>query len=213
MEKKKYFQFDPDLFVYRVKRFQSDYVVLSKSEIDQLLNLNITNPTWQRIIDLFVCNCYMSLRYSDLHNFEMGELYQDDDGDYIYKKINQKTKSEINIVILPISLEILKKYDFILPKYSDQYFNRELKKILKHYDLFNETIKKNDLRNNKNVITIHKKRDLISSHTCRRSFISNAVSSGVGLDAIMATTGHQEIATLNKYVKKRYNKEQIALMK
>ena len=209
IQNKKYYRFEDAIFKYKIKKFQTDFVTLNRDEIRQLENLKITNRNWQKIIDVFVCNCFMSLRYSDLLTLEKGEFLQDEDGDYYYRKKSEKTEAVIEIPILPTSLAILKKYNFTLPIYTNQYFNRELKNILKHYDLFPEIIKKSEIKNGQTVTAIYIKRELISSHTCRRSYITNAISNNVSLNAIQSSTGHSQLSTLSRYVKKNRNKEQL----
>jgi integrase len=140
---------------------------------------------------------------------DKGEFIKDSDGDYTYLKVNEKTNSKIEVIILKTSLRILQKYDFQLPKYTNQYFNRELKNILTHYNLFKQVVKKTEMKNGQIVIKEFLKRDLISSHTCRRTFITNCVTSNIGLNTIQAATGHTQLQTLSKYVKRIANKEQL----
>ena len=64
----------------------------------------------------------------------------DEQGDYIYQKRNEKTNKDIEIVITQTALKILKEYDFNLPKLTNQYFNRELFKILEYYNLFPQIV-------------------------------------------------------------------------
>ena len=209
VQKKKYYRFEDYLYMYKIKKLPTDFVTLDREEIRELESLEISNPKWQRIIDVFVCNCFMSLRFSDLKTLEKGEFLQDDDGDYYYVKKNEKTGVGIEIPILPTALKILVKYDFELPKYTNQYFNRELKEILKHYNLFPQTVKKTVFKNGKPLSKEYLKRELISSHTCRRSYITNAISNNVSLNAIQSSTGHTQLSTLSKYVKRNQNKDQM----
>jgi integrase len=45
-----------------------------------------------------------------------------------------------------------------------------------------------------------KKRDLITCHAGRRTYISIMVESGLGLYELMSTTGHKKIDTLKFYI-------------
>jgi integrase len=62
---------------------------------------------------------------------------------------------------------------------------------------------------NESVIKNFVKRDLISSHTCRRTFITLNIKSLVDYSTIVKMTGHTSIATLNKYVEKSLDIEKI----
>lgn len=57
----------------------------------------------------------------------------------------------------------------------------------------------------KKILTI--KRKQISSHTCRRTFITLAMNSKVPLTNIMVASGHKKLQTLNKYTKIDQNKK------
>ena len=107
------------------------------------------------------------------------------------------------------ALRILKKYDLRLPTYTNQYFNRTLFEILKHHKLFKEKIQKQEIRNGEPVVKYYLKRELITSHKARRSFITNANENKVSLSAIQASTGHTQLSTLSKYVKRKSNKQQL----
>lgn len=193
---------------FSVPKYDNNIIVLDNNDIKQFLEKEIINETWIKIRDLFVCNCYMGLRISDLKTIVKSDFQVDEDGDYFLVKENQKTKFYVEIPIQPISLDILKKYDFELPKFSDQYFNRELKNILKKYELFSETIVKKR-RSNKDIQDKkYLRRELITSHTCRRSYITTCISKNVPLNSLMLSTGHKKIQTLQKsYMKKVRDKE------
>jgi len=137
---------------------------------------------------------------SDLMTLDRGEFRKDKDGDLYYIKENIKTGIEVNIPITDIPLRIFQKYNFKLPKYTGQYFNRELQKVLRHYKLYEYPI--NHIRKvqkeSQNLMVM--KRDLITSHTCRKTFITLSVSRNIPLNVIMKASGHTQIKTLNCYV-------------
>jgi len=152
----------------------------------------------------------MSLRFIDLQTFAKGKFLQDEDGDYYYVKKNEKTNRSIEIPITKTALAILKKYNFELPVYTNQYFNRELQSIFEHYNLFDEKIQKQELKNGEPSVKYYLKREMITSHTARRSYITNAITQNVGFNAIQASTGHTQLSTLSKYVKRNKNKAQMS---
>lgn len=199
---------DLSVFDVKVEGFETNVVALNKTEIQQLVEKKIDNPFWQKIVDVFVCNCYMGLRVSDLMTMDKGQFIKDEDNDYFYVNENTKTGIVVTIPITEIPLAILEKYNFRLPVYSPQYFNRELGKILEHYKLFETTVtlKRKVLKENKNSKVL--KRTLITSHTCRKSFVTNCVSSGIALNVIMKASGHKQLKTLQAYVQKIMDKEQ-----
>lgn len=188
-----------------VQRYDPDTVVLSKEEIQVLINLKPADKFEEKIIDLFVLNCYMGMRWSDFSTIEKGVFRKDEEGNTSYIKVNEKTEETIVIPVLPTARRILEKYQYNLPKYTQQYFNRTLKDILENHNLFDTEIPKKKRQLGKIEPTSFKKRELISSHTCRRTFITLAVSANVPLNAIMLATGHTQLKTLQKYAKKKQN--------
>jgi len=207
IESKELFSFKRSLYDYKLQKYDNDIIALSKEDIQAILSKEIVNANWQKIIDLFVFNCFCGLRYSDLIKLKPANYIKDEDGDYYIMQENHKTEFKVQISLQQTSLNILKKYDFKLPTFCSQYFNRELKLIFKHYELFGDVVtkKRRSLKENKDFDKL--RRDLISSHTCRRTFITLAVNSNVPLNNIMAASGHTKLQTVKKYLKLSQNKK------
>ena len=97
----------------------------------------------------------------------------------------------------------------IFPYYSQVKFNVLLKKICKEVNL-NRLVSVSTLMGSSSVNT--EKRPLyevISSHSCRRTFIMNLLSKGIDYKTIMTMTGHSDVKSLMKYVS--VNSERIEL--
>jgi len=202
LEDKEIYRFKDRVHNFKVPKYENTIVVLDKDEISKLLEQEIEDKTWIKIRDVFVANCFMGLRISDLKTLTKRDFIQDGDGDYYLIKENKKTGFSCEISIQNTCRRILEKYDFELPKFSDQHFNRELKNLLKEYNLFPETVVKRRRVLKQNVNKESLKRDLISSHTCRRTFITLGLSNNVPINTLMLATGHKQISTLQKYMKK-----------
>jgi len=87
----------------------------------------------------------------------------------------------------------------IFPNYTNQYYNREIKKLFQKLDLNKPIELKYD--NVRKTRVIKSKWELITSHTARRTYISLNINKGIGLDTIMRTTGHNSFETLRIYIK------------
>lgn len=206
-EEKEYYTFKSVVQNFSAPKYDNEIVALSKEDISELLDLDIKNQTLERIRDVFVCNCFLGLRISDLKTLERSDFIEDNDGDYILIKENKKTKVKVEIPIVNTPLEILKKYDFDLPKYSNQFFNRKLNDLLELYDLFSEPVNRKRRVNKEVQDEMVSRRSLISSHTCRRTFITLGISNGIPINTLMLSTGHKQIQTIQKYMKKVQDKE------
>jgi len=200
--------FKKEVFKFVVPTYQNDVIALNQEEMDQLINLKLSNPKEQRIIDVFICNCYIGLRFSDLKNLKKYMFKQDDKGDYFLTMQNQKTGTKINVPITDRPLKILEKYNFELPVFSNQHFNREIKNILQKKQLFKYDVDTKRRVNNEYTTTRKPKNEVISSHTCRRTFITLCLNAGVAHNALMGATGHTKLATLQIYASKVNSLEQ-----
>ncbi|MBA7514991.1 Tyrosine recombinase XerC [subsurface metagenome] len=213
IEEKGIYSFNQKLYKAKtVKRYTPQNIALSKEDIELLINTKWKNKFHQKIIDVFVMNCFMGLRWSDIVTLEKGSFIQDEDGDWEYHKTNEKTDVDIIVPILPTALQILEKYDWKLPKYTNQYFNRALKDILVEYKLLEETVKKKRVKGGEITVDEYKRNELISTHTCRRTFITLAITHNVPLNAIQGASGHMELKTLQKYAKHIMDKEAFGKM-
>lgn len=111
------------------------------------------------------------------------------------------------------SYEIGEKYEFNFKGYTNQVFNRELKDLLLKYDLFSEPYTQTYYQKGRKTHTAPK-REFVSSHTGRKTFISMLCECNFDVFAIMGMTGHKRVDTLKYYVDRFGKKkdEQMQLM-
>lgn len=207
VENRDLFRFRKVIHSFNVPKYDNDIVVLDKEDITKLLNLEIENTTWLKMRDVFVCNCFMGLRFSDLNTLKKSDFIIDEDGDFILFKENKKTNTNVQIPIQSTPLKILNKYEFNLPKFSHQFFNREIKKLFKEKELFTEPVLKKRRVNKYNEDKDYHRYELLTIHSCRRTFITLGISNNVPLNSLMLSSGHRKIQTLQRYMKKVQDKE------
>ena len=98
------------------------------------------------------------------------------------------------------SISILEKYNYQLPKISNQKFNEYIKEVFKLLG-YDESIKKT-IKVGKDLIEqINPLYARISSHTARRSFITIMKNNKIPDKVIMSYTGHRSLEVFNKYYK------------
>ena len=120
---------------------------------------------------------------------------QKDSGGFIYKKAASKTGIDYNIPLCQIVIEILEKYEYELPKITDQYGNRAIKESLKKTEMFNELTQIKD----KETGEYKHRYEAITLHKGRNSFITNLVDT-TPLNELMKYTGHKKLSTLQSYI-------------
>lgn len=176
---------------------ESDNIYLTKDEITQFYKYDFTGqPYLERVRDLFIVGCWTGLRFSDLQQITPEKI----EGDFIRLKQKKTGKP----VIIPIHFtvkEILKKYNGKLPKpISNKNYNDYLKiaaEKAKLNSIFVKTVSNKGMKVEKQ----YPKHKLISSHTARRSFCTNAYKDGIQTLSIMEISGHKTERAFLKYIK------------
>jgi integrase len=171
-----------DLKKFKVVEEETDAIYLNEKELGAIYNLNLSDDKeLEEIRDVFIVGCFAGLRYSDLSTLSPEHI--DTANGYINLK-QRKVHKAVVIPMIDYVPEILKKYDCDLPKIPSYKFNERLKELGKKAKLKQKTEvvrKKGNLR----VKEIHEKWEMMSSHTCRRSFCTNMYLSGFPAEELM----------------------------
>jgi integrase len=192
-----------DQTFYKSRKFtcpqiSADKIYLTTTEITSILNANLSDSErLEQIRDVFVVGCNTGLRFSDLvrvqpSNFNVAEK--------ILHIKTQKTDALVYIPLSPETLAICKKYGYRLPQFSNTTFNNCLKEIGRKAGLVEE-VEITQTKGNRKVRKIVPKYQLISSHTARRSFATNAFLARVPNLSIMQITGHNTEKAFMRYIR------------
>lgn len=186
---------------FKVIKEDVDTIYLSEKELEKLYRFDLCEiPHLERARDLFLVGCYTGLRFSDFSNIKPENIK----GDYISIK-TQKTKTDIVVPIHPIVREIMTKYadtyaNALPPALKNQVMNRYLKDIGQRTG-FDESVIVHKTKAGKSYSTHRPKYELITTHTARRSFATNAYLADIPTIAIMKITGHKTEKSFLKYIK------------
>ena len=183
--------------LFKAKREITDQVVLSKSEVLKLYHYDFSkSPKLERVRDVFVFGCLTGMRYSDFKRVQRENIQN---GTITLREVKDKSKT-LKIPLVELSQAILEKYDYALPIISDQKFRNYIKEVCKRVGFTQEVVKSIRIGNKVFNQTL-KKYERISTHTARRSFITNMINAGVPNKVIMGITGHKSIVTFQNYYK------------
>lgn len=152
------------------------------------------NKRLERVRDLFVLGCTTGMRFGNL-----AVISKEDIQDGFIRTVDLKSRSKrLSIPLNPISKEILEKYEYSLPRISNQKMNKYIKEVFKvigYTDVIKKTMKYGD-----ELVEIKSKfYERISSHTARRSFITIMKNNRVPDKVIMSFTGHKSLEVFNNY--------------
>ncbi len=180
-------------------------IYLSMQEIFNISELNLPeNSTLSKVRDLFLLGCYTGMRFSDYSLISSEDIFHfDADGKHYsaLMKTQKKTKQRVAIPLLSDETEkILNRYGGRAPKVSIAAFNREIKHIWKMVGI-EEKVRISEMVGNKIIYKWTTKDQLVSSHTARRSCITNLYLSGkLDTTQIRDISGHKSEQAFQRYI-------------
>jgi len=192
-----------DNFEYKDEDFkkiseETQSIYLNEDDLTKIYKLDLSgNKQLESIRDVFIIACYTGLRYSDLRKLSTDNIKDN-------TCIQIETQKSNEQVIIPMHRrikEILTKYDNQLPKvFSNGQMNEDLKTIgrmAKVNDIILLKRTHGGVRKEKKYL----KSELITVHTARRSFATNAYKAKIPTLAIMKITGHRTEKAFLRYIK------------
>ena len=164
-------------------------VALTDQELQTMTTKEFSSDRLRNVRDIFVFSCFTGLAYSDIKKLRRSEISTGIDGEkWIFTK-RKKTDTASRIPVLPVALEILKRYDdhpvcqikgLALPILTNQKMNEYLKEIADVCDL------------NKNL----------TFHIARHTFATTVtLSNGVPIETVSKMLGHRNLKTTQHYAK------------
>jgi integrase len=183
---------------FKLPKEDTPTIYLGIDELTDLWHMDLAaNPRLDRVRDLFLLQCWVGLRFSDLLRLSNKNV----DGGFIEIR-QQKTTQDVTIPLHPIAAAVLAKYGGYPPTMSNQKFNEYVKELVAMVPALQVekaiTRTKGGITSTKNI----PKWKLVASHTARRSFATNFYLAGdVHIRTIMAITGHKSEAAFLRYLR------------
>ena len=172
-----------------------DIVTLTEQELKRLETVEL-NSYQMPIRDCFLFQVYTGQRFSD-----MQQLAPDQIKDNAWKFKAVKTGKDMVVPFVGWcgkAKQIGEKYGFSFPKYTQQYFNREMTKICRLAGI-TESVKLTRYQGSSLLQMQKPKCEWVSSHTARRTCVSLLLAKGVPPTVVMKLTGHSSIQTMMRY--------------
>ena len=168
---------------HKPKKVYPKIIFLTQQELDKLENHTFQSEALTRVKECYLFCCYTGLAYKEMFELKKKDLITKPNGiNWIYKE-REKTERTFSVpLILPKALEIMKAYssesEFLLPRISNQSFNRLLKEIA-------------------NVLEISKN---LTHHTARKTFASTVLlNNDIPIEVVSKLLGHSNISTTQEY--------------
>ena len=195
-------------------------IYLTKAELQALYEMPLEGLK-DKVRDVFLVGCYTCQRFSDYARLEKENFTKTAKGTKVVRIVHEKTGNDVVIPILNDNLlHIAEKYGYDIPKVNDVILNRYIKQILKELSSTVPSLARKERtlltmkerekekqglvsfeRDNKENV-IKPRYELVSSHTARRSGITNLYLSG-NFDTyqMMSISGHRDEKTFYEYIK------------
>ena len=191
---------------------KSKQVTLTESQLLAIYNYTDLNAKERETRDLFICQCLLGQRISDLPKILKGDyrITKLGDGNEVISFMAQKTSQEATLYLFPVVKEILGRYRQTGFEHIDLLAEDE-KVIARNEVKLNKTIKEvcrkagldNDIdyveQIGSKIITRRKKLfELIHTHTARHTFITLMCRYGVPKEDVIVATAHTDIKMIDE---------------
>ena len=155
---------------------------LTEDELLLVRNVDLSGrEKLDRVRDLFIFMAYTGLSYADtqVFDFKKSTVWDEEQGIYYISGKRVKTGVAYYTPMLPPALAVLQKYDYRLPKISNQKANDHLHTI-------------------EQMLGIQKP---MTCHIARHSFATLSIELGGSMEASSKMLGHTNIKTTQRYAK------------
>lgn len=175
---------------FRKEVEQIDAVYLTNDEVNKIAELPLCG---QHAVarDIFIVGCHTGMRYSDYSRLSMEDI-----SDGVIHFITQKCKNPVDIPAHPRVLNVLNKYNGVMPDMFPQKFNSLIKEVCKEAELKDVVLVRKGGKQQKS-----QKWELVSSHTARRTGLTNMYKAGIPIYRCMMISGHKTEAVFMTYLR------------
>jgi site-specific recombinase XerD len=156
-------------FDMHLRKGEKNVQFLSEEEVAIIRDSNLQNASLRRVRDLFIFQINSGLAYCDMAILVPEDYQVTDNGLYYIHKQRRKTNSFFTAVVFPDGVEVLKRYDFVLPILSNQKYNVFLKRIAELCGI--ET-------------PLH-------THVARHTYATMCLNHGVRIEVVARLLGHR----------------------
>lgn len=153
---------------------------LTMEELNTLRTWTPPTKSRQIALDLFLIQCYTGLSYSDLMATDFTKTESHNGNLILPRTTRVKTGTQFYIMLLPVVVEILERYNYKLPHVTLPGYTRQLSVIEQETNIGKH----------------------ITSHVGRHTFATTiALGSGIPIEVVSKMLGHTNIQTTQIYAK------------
>ena len=174
-----------------------DPIFLTLDERDAIYATRFNNPALERQKDVFILQCLIGCRVSDLLTLTTANVTDDGFIQYIQHKLRKNNPEVIRVPLTDTAKEIIAKYagqpdGRLLPFISSQRYNDEIKRVLRIAGINRVVMVQNKLTYESEPKQIC---DIAASHLARRTFMANLYKETKSERIVSSFTGHADGST------------------
>lgn len=177
-----------------------DTIGLSEDQLQSFLDLEFEKEYTTNIRDLFIVGCYTGLRLNRWGEVKRDNFQNIDGVDVLQIFTKKGERKSIALPIHPQLRTVLDRHNWSLPRVpAGQVINRNLRAMGEKIGMTDELTLSRFVKGKSELFTF-RRCDLVTSHTARRSFVTNAYIADIPKDDIRAITGHS-LKMVEHYIK------------
>ena len=162
---------------YPIKEEKTSYIkYLTESELDILRNLQGINSKMEEVRDVFLFMCCTGMAYADAMRFDFTQA-RNNNGSYRYRGRRKKTGELFYITLIKEAMDILKKYDYVLPQRGINSFDKRIRRLCVAAGLS----------------------DRVSAHWGRHTFAVRCLEHNISINVLQRMLGHSVIQNTMVY--------------
>lgn len=188
---------------FKAPDHEVDTVYLTFNDLLEIKNLRLVDhPDLSEARDWFLLSCFTGLPYIDMMQLKPEHCkFNRHIGDYLHL-ISRKTRHTLRIPIVnPYVKQIIDRIIAgHLHRISNPKMNVYVKELAKMAGI-SELCEVTHFRGSERITRVIPKHELVSTHTGRRTFVTQSLERGMRPEVVMQITGHKDEKSFNKYVK------------
>jgi site-specific recombinase XerD len=156
---------------------------LIEDEIKKIMKYEPVVERLQKVKDLFLFQCFTGMAYVDMQNFSRTDV-SEMKGMKVIRSSRTKTDESFVTLLLPEAERIAEKYDYALPRLSNQKYNDYLKLLGAGAEIIKP----------------------LTSHVARHTFATYLINKNVPIESVSRALGHASIRQTQHYARLLGNK-------
>lgn len=175
-----------------------EVVYLEWNELLEMFNKDFGSERLNHVRDVFAFCCFTGQRFSDVKSLQHSDIR-----DGYFLNTTEKTIEPLRIDLNDYSAEILSRYkNFLqpLPIISHDKTNQYIKEIAEIME-WNTPVSEVYFVGEKRHDVTYMKKDVLSTHAGRRTFVVNALKMNIPSIVVRSWTGHKDERAMKPYTK------------